>query len=114
MSSTGQPGQAVAASSEFTSSSGSYVRSILDALADYAKITGIDLSENRFAATTVQADSPEGILQLFQERVNTFTGREFRDGNQRLTSTLNPAVRVLREISRALSEAVSVSTYAIF
>jgi len=97
MSSTGQ-----AVSS--TSSSGSNVQSILDALAVYSKITGIDLSENRIAATANQADSPENILQLFRERDNAF--KEFPDGSQRLTSTLNVLVRVIFTISGVLDEAV--------
>jgi hypothetical protein len=95
MSSTGQ-----AVSS--TSGSESNVRSILDALAVYSKITGIDLSKNRFAAETDQTDSPEGTLQLFQERENAF---KFHD-NQRLTSTLNVSVRVIFTFSGVLSEAV--------
>jgi hypothetical protein len=95
MSSTGQ-----AASS--TSSSGSNVRLILDALANYAEITGTDLSNNPFAAAIEQADSPESILHLLQERANAFA--EVGDGNQRLTTILNPAVRVLHAFSGVLGE----------
>jgi hypothetical protein len=39
-----------------------------DALADYAKITGIDLSDTPFATTFEQSNSPEAILQLLQGR----------------------------------------------
>jgi hypothetical protein len=102
MSSTGQ----VVSSA---SSSGSNVQLILDALAVYSKITGIDLSKNRFAAEIAQADSPEGILQLLQERVDAF--KEFGDGNQRLTSTLNPAVRALYAFSGVLGTASSMVSH---
>jgi hypothetical protein len=95
----------VAASSE-SSSSGSNVRSIIDdALANYARITGIDLSKNHFAAALEQADSPEHILQRLQERENAF--KEVRDGNQGLTSILKPAVSILHAFSGMLGEAIS-------
>jgi hypothetical protein len=45
---------------------------IIDALADYAKVTGIDLSKNPFAATIEQSSSPEAILQLLQGRESAF------------------------------------------
>lgn len=76
---------------------------ILDALANYATITGIDLSSNPFAAAIEQADSPEDILHLLQERANDFG--EVGDGNQRLTGILNPAVRVLHAFSGVLGDA---------
>jgi hypothetical protein len=101
MSSTGQ-----AASS--TSSSASNVQLILDALANYAEITGIDLSNNPFAAAIEQADSPERILHLLQERAIAFGDGhdgDVGDGNQRLASILNPAVRVLHAFSGVLGEA---------
>ena len=100
-SSTGQ-----AVSSTSISTSGSDVRSTFKAaLADYSQTSGIDLSRNRFAAGTRigQAESPDGILQLFQERVHAF--KEFRNDNQRLTSILNPAVRVLHALLGNLGEA---------
>ena len=102
VSSTGQ-----AASS--TSSPVSNVQLILDALANYAEITGIDLSKNPFAASIEQANSPEDILHLLQERANAFG--EVRDGNQRLTSVLNPAVRVLHAFSGVLGEAGGMVSY---
>ena len=97
MSSTGQ-------ATSSTSGSGSNVRLILDALADYAKITGLDLSKNPFLAAIEHADSPEGIQKLLKERAEK-AFKEVRDGNQRLTSTLNPAVRVLHALSGNLGEA---------
>ena len=85
-----------------TSSSGPNIQLIRAALANYDKITGIDLSTDPFSAAIEQANSPEAILQLFQERAGAF--KEFPNGNQRLTGILDPAVRVLHAFSGVLSE----------
>ena len=54
----------------FTSSTSSIsnIQLITDALLDYTKITGIDLSKNPFATAIERASSPEAILELLQER----------------------------------------------
>ena len=98
MSSTGQ-----------ATSSTSNIQLIIDALADYAKITGIDLSKNPFAAMLEQSNSPEAILQLLQGREKAF--KEYRDGNRRLISCLSPAVKVLQAFSGILGEAVSLVSH---
>jgi hypothetical protein len=79
---------------------------IIDALADYAKITGMDLSTYPFAEQIKHSNSPEAILELLQEREKAF--REYRDGNRRLISCLSPAVKVLQVLSGILGEAVSL------
>jgi hypothetical protein len=89
MSSTGQ-----------ASSSTSNIQLIIDALADYAKVTGIDLSENSFAAALEQSTSPEAILQLLRGREKAF--KEYRDGDRSLISGLTPAVNVLQSFSGIL------------
>jgi hypothetical protein len=48
------------------------VQLIANALADYSKITGVDLSKNPFAAAIEQSNSPETILELLQEREKAF------------------------------------------
>ena len=78
---------------------------IIDALADYAKITGIDLPNNPFAIMIEHSNSPEAILQLLQEREKEF--KEYRDGDRRLISCLSPAVKVLQAFSGILGDAVS-------
>jgi hypothetical protein len=98
MSSTGQ-----------ATSSTSNFQLITDALADYAKITGIDLPKNPFAAALEQSSSPESILQLLQGREKAFV--EYRDGNRRLMSCLSPAVKVLQTFSRILGEVVSMVSH---
>jgi fungal STAND N-terminal Goodbye domain len=82
---------------------------IIDALADYAKITGVDLSTNPFAATLEQSNSPDAILQLLQGREKAF--KEYRDGNPRLINCLSPAVKVLQAFSGILGEAVSLVSH---
>jgi len=97
-------------STQQATSSPSNFQLIIDAaLADYAKITGIDLSKNPFAAMLEQANTPEAILQLLQGREKAF--KEYRDGNRRLISCLSPAVKVLHAFSGILGEAVSLVSH---
>jgi len=98
MSSTGQPTS--------STSSNPNTQLITDALANYARITGIDLSEHPFAAALEQSNSPEAILQLLQEREKAF--KEYRDGNRRLINCLSPAVNVIQGFSDILGEAVNL------
>jgi len=88
----------------------SNIQSIIDAaLADYAKTTGIDLSNSPSAAALEQSNSPEAILQLLQGREKAFI--EYRDGNRRLMSCLSPAVKVIQAFSGFLGEAVSLVSH---
>ena len=79
---------------------------IIDALADYAKITGIDLSKNSFAVTLRQSSSPEASLQILEGRETAF--KEYREGNRRLIRCLSPTVKVLQAFSGILGEAVKL------
>jgi uncharacterized protein YqgV (UPF0045/DUF77 family) len=97
MSSTGQ------------ATSSTSVQLIIDALADYVKTTGIDLASNPFATVLEQSSSPQGILQLLQERENAF--KEYRDGNRRLISCLSPAVKILQAFSGILGETASLVSH---
>ena len=92
-----------------TSSSTSNIQLIVNALADYAKITGEDLSENSFTAAIEQSNSPEAILELFEERAKAF--KEYRDNNRRLIICLTPAVKVIQAFSGILGEAVTLVSY---
>ena len=91
------------------SSSASNIQLIIDALADYAKVTGIDLSENPFAATLEHTTSPEAILQLLEGREKAF--KEYRDGDRKLIKGLTPAVNVLQAFSGILGEVVSLVSH---
>jgi hypothetical protein len=98
MSSTGQ-----------ATSSPSTIQSIIDALADYTNVTGIDLSRNPFATAIELSNSPEAILELLQEREKAF--KEYRDGNRRLISCLRPAVNVIHSFSGILGQAASLVSH---
>jgi hypothetical protein len=96
MSSTGQ-----------ATSSSSTFQSIFDAaLADYNKVTGIDLSNNPFPAAIEYSNSPETILELLREREKAF--KEYHDGDRRLISCLRPVVEVLHSFSGIYDESVSL------
>ena len=90
-------------------SSTSNIQLITNALVDYTKITGIDLSKNPFAATIKRANSPEAILELLQEREKAF--KEYRDNERRLINCLSPAVKVIQAFSGILGEAVTLVSH---
>ena len=96
-----------ATSSTFSTSN---IQLITDALADYTKITGIDLSKHPFAVAIELANSPGAILELLQEREKAF--KDYREGNRRLISCLSPAVNVIQAFSGVLGEAVSLVSHA--
>ena len=100
--------QATSSASSSTSST-SNIQLITDALVDYSKITGIDLSKNPFAAAIERANSPSAILELLQEREKAFKG--YREGNRRLISCLSPAVNVIQAFSGVLGEVVSLVSH---
>ena len=78
-----------------------------NALADYTRITGIDLPTNPFAVELEQSDSLESILQLLQEREEAF--KKFRNRKRRLIDFVTPCVEVLHAISETLGEVLSLS-----
>ena len=82
---------------------------IVDALADYAEKTGIDLCNSPFAETLQLSKSSDDILQLLQEREMAF--KEYRNRNRRLITCLSPAVKVLHAFSGTLGEAVSLVSH---
>ena len=77
---------------------------IIDALADFTKITGTDLSENPFAAELELLDSPQGILHSLEERVKA--SKADQDGNQRLIDCISSTASVLQAFSGMLGEVV--------
>jgi len=95
-----------------STASTSSIQLITDALVDYAKITGIDLSKNPFAATIERANSPSAILELLQEREKAF--KDYREGNRRLINCLSPAVNVIQAFSGILGEVVSLVSHTVY
>ena len=84
----------------------SNIQLIIDASADYTRFTGKDLSKDSLATLFKHSNSPEAIFELLKRRNNAF--EEYQDGNQRLTRSLGPTVRVLQAFSQVLGEAVSL------
>jgi hypothetical protein len=97
MSSTGQ-----------ATSSTSNFQLIINALADYTKVTGIELeiSTSSFPAVFEQSNSPEDILRLLQGRAKAF--QEYRNGNRKLISCLKPTVGIIQAFSGIIQEAVGL------
>ncbi|KAI0277746.1 hypothetical protein BGY98DRAFT_1097197 [Russula aff. rugulosa BPL654] len=97
---------AIRAGTTSSTPSTSNIQLITDALVDYAKVTGIDLSKNLFAVAIESANSPGDILELLQEREKPF--KDYREGNRSLISCLSPAVNVIQAFSDVLGEAVNL------
>jgi hypothetical protein len=93
-------------SSAQATSSHSNFQLIIDALADYAKLTGIDLSKSPSAEKLKLSNSPQAILILLEEREKAF--KEYRDRNRRLINCISPVVEVIHAFSGTLGEAVSL------
>ena len=93
-------------STEQATSSPSNFQLIIDALADYAKLTGIDLSKTPFAERLELLNSPQAVLELLEERENAF--REYRNRNRMLISCIRPAVEVLYAFSGTLGDVVDL------
>jgi fungal STAND N-terminal Goodbye domain len=89
-----------------TTASTSNFRLILDALDNYTKQTGIDLTKNPIAESLQNCDSPDSVLQLLQNRAQAF--KDYRDGNHKLVNWLTPVVQVLHGFSPVLSEAAGL------
>ena len=91
---------------EQAASSPSNFQLIIDALADYAKLTGIDLPNSPFVQKLELSNSPQAIIDLLEEREEAF--KEYRDRNRRLISCIRPAVEVLYAFSGTLGGVVDL------
>lgn len=75
---------------------------ILEALDDYAKQTGIDLTNNPFTEKLRSCESPGAVLELLGDRAKAF--KDYREGNRKLIDWLKPVVNVLHSFSGLLGE----------
>ena len=83
-------------------------QAILDkALADYCEQIGVELDKHPFIDELRGRDSPDNVLKLLEEKVNTF--KVYRDGNRKLISWLSPVVKVIHTLSGVLGQSISVS-----
>jgi hypothetical protein len=67
------------------------------ALAKYTRQTGSDLRDHPLASKIDSCDSPESILDIFQEQAMAFD--EFRNDDTKLFKCLRPVVNVLHALS---------------
>src|SRR5260221_10444044 len=95
-----------------TSPSQANFQLIINALGDYANLTGIDLSKHPFSEKLQVSRSPDDILGLLEEREKAF--KEYREGNRRIISCLSPVVRVIHTLSGILGEAGSLVSHDFF
>jgi len=92
-------------STRYTVAPTSNFQLITKALQNYAKKSGTDLAKHPSAKQLELLDSPDAILQIFQERENAFENN--RDRNRSLIDGLRPAVQTLHAFSSAIGEAAS-------
>ncbi|KAH9970793.1 hypothetical protein BGW80DRAFT_1519499 [Lactifluus volemus] len=83
-----------------TTPSPSNVQLISEALSDYTKQTGIDLTKNPFANRFQSCDSAEAISELLQDRATAF--KSYRNENRNLIKCLYPIFQFIRVFSGTL------------
>jgi hypothetical protein len=96
-------------STEHTTISPSNLQLIIDALGDYARRMGIDFDQNPFAEELERTNTPNGILNLLQEREKAFI--KYRNRNRTLINCFSPAVRVLHVFSQKLGDVASLVSF---
>ena len=79
---------------------------IADALDDYVKKIGIDLTKYPHADALRACDSPNAVLELLQGKAQAF--KDYRDGDRKLIGWLKPVVEVVHGFSGVLGQAISL------
>ncbi|KAH9046070.1 hypothetical protein EDB84DRAFT_740815 [Lactarius hengduanensis] len=91
-----------------TTTDTSTFKAIFDnALKDYENKTGTNLTIHPLADKLRTCDSPDAVLNVLQEHVRAY--EESRNGDQRLTKLLDPAIHILYLFSAALGEGVGLA-----
>jgi hypothetical protein len=80
-------------------------RLVIDALDDYTKRVGIDLTKNPHADALRACDSPDAVFELLQDKAHSF--KDYRDGDRKLIGWLKPVVEVVHGFSGVLGQAIS-------
>jgi hypothetical protein len=70
------------------------------ALADYLGQTGVDLSKDSFSEKLQTCQSVDAVFELLQDKAKQF--KDYRNGDRKLISYLNPIVQVLYGFSSVL------------
>ena len=81
-------------------------RLITDALDDYTKEVGVDLTNIPLADALRGCDSPNAVLVLLQVKADAF--KNYRDGERTLINWLKPVVQVVHGFSGVLGQAISL------
>jgi hypothetical protein len=98
-----------------TASTSSYFETLFNAaLEKYTKQTGKDLRNHPFADRIDICDSPDSILEIFEEQTQAFD--EFRRGDTKLSKWVGTVVNVLHALStnEVVSEGASLVSPATF
>jgi len=100
-------------SNTISSSSASRFQFILDnALQDYTKQTGVDLTKYDFASQLERCASPDEVLMLLRDKARKF--KEYRDGNRKLINWITPVVQFIHVFAGFLGEATSIVSRRAF
>ncbi|KAI9455432.1 hypothetical protein BJY52DRAFT_1224619 [Lactarius psammicola] len=85
-----------------------YFKAIFDdALKEYEKKTGTNLTAHPLADKLRTCDSPDAVLNVLQDHIRAY--EESRNGDRRLTKLLDPTIHVLYLLSAALGEGVGLA-----
>jgi hypothetical protein len=84
-------------------------RLIIDALDDYAKQVGIDLTKNPHADALRACGSPNAVFEHLQDKAQSF--KDYRDGDRKLIGWLKPVVEVVHGFSGVLGPAISLVSH---
>jgi fungal STAND N-terminal Goodbye domain len=93
-------------SSSTALSSSSASRILNNALQDYTRQTGVDLTKYNFANQLERRSSPDEILILLRNKAKKF--KEHRDGNRELIDWITPVVKVVHLFAGFLGESTSI------
>jgi hypothetical protein len=100
-------------STTLSSSSASRFQFILNnALQDYTKQTGVDLTTYDFANQLERCGSPDEVLWLLRDKAKKF--KEYRDGNRKLINWITPVVQVVHVFAGFLGEATGIVSRKAF
>jgi fungal STAND N-terminal Goodbye domain len=94
-------------STTLSSSSASKFQFIFhNALQDYTKQTGVDLTAYDFANQLERCGSPDEVLMVLRDKAKKF--KEYRDGNRKLINWITPVVQFVHVFAGFLGEAASI------
>jgi len=103
----------MSSSTTLPSSSASRFQVILEnALRDYTKQTGVDLTKHDFVKRLERSHSPNDVLALLGDKAKKF--KEFREGNSKLINCVSTVVRIVHVFSGLVGEAAKIVSRKAF